>query len=44
MDILIHPEINMHVSFSSRECFLREGPALTRHIRNFLLQRIRPNS
>ena len=40
MDIIIHPEIQMRVRFSSRECFLREGPALTRHIRNFVLQRI----
>jgi hypothetical protein len=43
VDIIIHPEINMRVRFSSRECFLREGPALTRRIRQFVLSRMRPN-
>ncbi|MEH2614254.1 hypothetical protein [Bradyrhizobium sp. AZCC 1693] len=41
MDIIIPPEIEMRVKFSSRECFLREGPALTRHIRNLVFQGIR---
>jgi hypothetical protein len=43
MRISVAPEVTVAVSFSSPsfECFIREGPDLTRHVRNFFLERMK---
>jgi hypothetical protein len=42
MGIRLAPEITVNVSFSSSlECFLRDGPELTRYVRNFFVQRMK---
>jgi hypothetical protein len=40
MEIQLAPGISLHASFSSYECFMKEGVALTRHARSFMLERM----